>query len=143
MTISEKLSHLKAINIEKWFDDILKDKEPEIINMAQSQMYDSGIMNVRTEKKEKYALSTVRAKRKAPFPKTEFITLKWFGDFHSSLKLLIFRDKFVISSDNLTWANYLETQSRFMSALGLTKKSKSELRDIVQNEIGKRMRNVI
>jgi hypothetical protein len=104
-------------------------------------MYEEGIMNVKTGDKEKYAESTKRAKRKAPFPKTEFITLKWFGTFHKSLKLMIFKDYFVVQSPNNIWGNYLENQARFGSALGLTKESKSDLRDIVRDELIKKIKS--
>jgi len=144
MTITEKLSHLRAINIGTLFDRILKSNEEAILDMNRSQMYDDGVMNVKNPSvKEKYAKSTIQAKRKAPYNKTEFITLKWMGNFHESLKLIIFKDKFVIASDNKVWANYLETQNRFGSALGMTEESKDALREITRDEMIKRIRNVI
>ena len=67
MTITEKLSRLRDISIGKLFDEVLEENEESILDMNRSQMYDEGIMNVKTEQKEKYALSTVRAKKRAPF----------------------------------------------------------------------------
>lgn len=144
MTITEKLSHLRGINIAMLFDDILRDNEEEILGMNRDQMYEEGTMDVNVpNKKEKYSPATIRAKRRAPYNKTEFVTLKWMGDFHGSLKLLIFKDKFVISSDNRIWANYLETNKRFGRALGMTEKSKGKLRDTVRTEMIKKLKDVI
>jgi hypothetical protein len=143
MTLTEKLSRLKALNIMMLFDEVLKENEDELVEMNRSQMYDDGVMDVNNpSKKEKYALSTKLAKRRAPFPKTNFITLKWKGDFHSSLKLIILKDTFIISSNNLTWANFLEPQNRFASALGMTAKNQSELRELSRDELIKKIRNV-
>src|SRR5512133_737819 len=136
MTIADKLSRLQAINIGKLFDDILKENEDEICDLTRDQMYEKGIVNVnKPNERLQYAESTKKAKRKAPFNKTSFITLKWKGDFHKDLKLIIFKDKFVIASDNKIWGNYLETQTRFQSALGLTEKSKSEVREVMRDEM--------
>lgn len=143
MTITEKLSRLRDISIGKLFDEVLDENEESILDMNRSQMYDEGIMNVKTQQKEKYALSTVRAKKRAPFNKTEHITLKWMGNFHRQLKLIIFKDKFLIASDNKIWGNYLEPQTRFGSALGMTEKSKGELREIARDEMIKKLKNVI
>lgn len=141
MTITEKLSHLKDINLGTLFDDALKENEDEICDMNRSQMYEEGIVDVNNPgTKEHYALSTIRAKKKAPFPKTDFITLKWKGDFYESLKLIIFKDKFIISSKNNIWGSFLEPNSRFGSALGMTKKSKGELREIMRDELIRKIR---
>lgn len=140
MTVTDKLSRLKAINIRILLDGILKENEDYICNLNKEQMYEEGVMNVKTGQKEQYAESTKRAKKKAPFPKTEFITLKWKGDFHEGLKLIIFKDFFVVQSPDKIWGNFLEPQARFGSALGLTKDSKSDLRNLVRDEIIKKMR---
>jgi hypothetical protein len=142
MTITDKLSHLTAINFETWFDDILKENEKSICDMARSQMYDKGVMDVNNPGKvERYSPATIKAKRKAPFNKTDFITLKWFGDFHESFRLVIFKEYFVIASNNLIWANFLETKDRFTHALGLTSESKNELKSIAREELIKKLRS--
>jgi hypothetical protein len=142
MTITERLSRLTAISILTLFDEVLKENETLILDLNRDQMYDDGTVNVENPTlREQYALSTIRAKRKAPFPKTDFITLKWFGTFYSQMKLIIFRDTFVIQSDNSIWANFLEPQDRFGKALGLTAKSKDELRDVMKNELIKKIKN--
>jgi hypothetical protein len=135
MTVTDKLSHLRAINLRTLFDTVLRENETTICDLNRDQMYEEGVMNVKTGEKEQYAASTKKAKRKAPFPKTEFITLKWMGTFHESLKLMIYKDTFVVQSPNKIWGNYLEPQARFGSALGLTKESKSDLRDLVRDEL--------
>ena len=140
MTITEKLSHLAAINLRTLFDAILKENENYICELNRDQMYEEGVMNVNTGQREKYAASTIRAKKRAAFPKTDFITLKWTGDFHGGLKILIFKDTFVVQSKNRIWGNYLEPQERFGHALGLTKTSKSELRDLMRDELIKKIK---
>jgi hypothetical protein len=140
--LKDKLSRLTAINIGKLFDQALKENEDTVCNLNRDQMYEEGVLNVNRPQIEKYSPATIRAKRKAPFNKTDFITLKWFGKFHASLKLLIFKEYFVISSDNLIWANFLEPQNRFSSALGLTKESKGKLRDLMRDEIIKKIKDV-
>ena len=93
-------------------------------------------MNVETEKKEKYAASTVRQKKKkARYKRTDFITLKWMGDFYKSLKVLHFRDYFTISSDSTIWARYLEPQERFEKALGLTEDNKGILSNRIRDKL--------
>jgi hypothetical protein len=142
MTIADKLSRLRAISIVTLFDEVLKENEEDILNWNRDQMYEEGVVNVKQPgKKEKYSPATIRAKKKAPFPKTDFVTLKWMGNFHKDLKLIIFKDKFVISSDNRIWGNYLEPNPRFTSALGLTEKSKSELRELSRDEVIKKIKN--
>ena len=143
MTITDKLSRLKALNIRTLFDEVLRENEETILDMNRNQMYDEGVLDVTVPGyKDHYSPATKRNKRSAPFPKTEFITLKWTGDFHKELKLLIFKDTFVIDSLNKTWQNFLSQNHRFMNALGLTKKSKSELREIARDELIKKIRNV-
>jgi len=141
MTITDKLSHLRAINLRTLFDQVLRDNEDYICELNREQMYEEGVMNVKTKQKEQYAESTKRAKRRAPFNKTDFITLRWVGDFYESLKLIIFKDYFIIQSPNKVWGNFLEPQNRFGSALGLTKESKSELRELVRDELIKKIRS--
>ena len=141
MTLTEKLSHLTAINLETLFDEVLKENEDEICNMNKSQMYEEGVMNVKIGGQEHYSPATIKAKKRAPFSKTEFVTLKWMGDFYKSLKLIIFKDKFIIASDNRIWGNFLEPNSRFGSALGMTNESKAELREIARDEMIKKLRS--
>ena len=141
MTITDKLSHLRGINIRTLFDTILRENEDYICNLNRGQMYEQGVMNVNTGQKEKYAPSTIKSKHRAPFPKTDFITLKWKGEFHQTLKLQILKDTFFIMSRHGIWNKYLEPQMRFESALGLTKESKSELRDLVRDELIRKIRN--
>jgi len=143
MTISEKILRLKAINLSILFDNSIKHLEKDILDMNRDQMYEDGIMNVKTEKTERYSPATIRSKKRASFPFTDHVTLKWEGDFHGSLKLLIFAEKIVISSTNLTWANWLETNKRFANALGLTEDNIKKLRDLVRKEFIIQMENLI
>jgi hypothetical protein len=141
MTITDKLSRLRAINLRTLFDTILRENEDYICDLNKDQMYEGGVMNVNTGQKEKYAQSTIKSKHRAPFPKTDFITLKWTGDFHKTLKLQILKDTFFIMSHHGVWNKYIEPQKRFESALGLTKESKAELRDLVRDELIRKIRH--
>jgi hypothetical protein len=144
VTIQEKISRLKAIRIDQLFDQMLKDKEKDILDMNRDQMYEDGVMDVNVPNfQQEYAASTKVAKRRAAYPKTDFVTLKWTGDFHSQLKLYIFKEYFVINSLNEIWGKYLSKNQRFINALGLTEDNKSRLRDMTQQEIVKRIRDVI
>lgn len=133
MTIRDKIKQLQAIDVDAIVDAAIVENEEAILNANRDQMYERGQIDVqKPDYREKYAASTIRQKRKtARFPKTDFITLKWTGEFHDSLKLLIFKDKIVIQSDDLKWANWLE--ERFKNALGLTSDSLSVIRDKVKS----------
>lgn len=141
MTIRDKIKQLQAIDINAITDAAIIENEEDILNANRDQMYERGQIDVqKPDYREKYAASTIRQKRKtARFPKTDFITLKWTGEFHDSLKLLIFKDKIVIQSDDLKWANWLE--ERFKNALGLTADSLSAIRDKVKSSFINIIRN--
>ncbi len=145
MNISKKKQSLKSIDLHKIINDSAKAKEDRIIKMNQDQMWKKGIMDTdNPSQKLKYATSTVRQKKKkATFKKTNFITLRWFGDFYESMRLLFFRDKFIIQSTDLKWANWLEPQDRFGNALGLTDKSMNLLKRIIKPEIIKQLKRAI
>jgi len=100
-------------------------------------MYEKGVVDVqRPTHKEHYAPGTIRQKKKkATYKKTSFVTLKWFGDFYQAMKIVLFSDRFVITSDDLKWSNWLEPNDRFTNALGLTDKSLSKTRDILRDSI--------
>jgi hypothetical protein len=141
MKISDKLSRLKSIDLNGIFDDSLRANEDAILDLNRDQMYEEGTMDVNKPGQTlQYAESTKKAKRKAPFNRTDFITLKWTGKLHKALKLLIFKDKFVISNTDKVYGNYIEPQTRFQSAIGLTEESKSQVRDMVKDNMIKSIR---
>ena len=145
MNISAKIKRLQAVDLHEIVNDAARKREDEIIQLNQDQMYKRGVMDVnKPGKKLKYAARTIRQKkRKATFKKTEFITLRWFGDFYDAMKIIFFKDRFVLTSDDLKWANWLEPQDRFGHALGLTDKSRSFLKTILKPEIITRLKKVI
>jgi hypothetical protein len=130
VSISEKVARLERVDVDNIVDSSLREIEDFILELNQKQLYDEGVINVKQPgKREKYAASTIRAKQKrATYKKTEFITLRWDGDFYESFKLIIFDKVFVIQATDLKWANWLEPNPRFENALGLTEKSRDELR---------------
>ena len=145
MNISTKIKRLQSVDLHQIVNDAAMKTEKQIITLNQDQMYKEGVLDVeRPGKKEKYAASTIRQKkRKAKYKKTEFITLRWFGDFYDAMKIIFFKDRFVLTSDDLKWANWLEPQDRFSHALGLTDKSRSFLKTILKPEIINRLKRVI
>ena len=145
MRISEKIKRLNAVNLHEIVSDAAKKNEERIINLNQDQMWEKGIMDIdKPNSKLQYSKGTIAQKRKkATFKKTEFITLRWFGDFYDAMKIIFFKDRFVIASDDLKWANWLEPQDRFGSALGLTDKSMGILKAILKPDIITRLKRVI
>lgn len=145
MKISEKIKRLRAVDLHLIVNDSARDNEDKIVRLNQDQMFDRGVMNIKKpNKREKYAPSTIRQKkRKATFKKTEFITLRWFGDFYEAMKIIFFKDRFVITSDDLKWSNWLEPQDRFGNALGLTERSRVSLKKILKGPIIRKLRRAI
>ena len=141
MTIDEKIKRLQKIDLNQIMDEIVAENKEQIIKLNKDQMYDEGIMNVKTEKKEHYSPATIKSKKRAAFNKTQFVTLKWTGDFHESLKLLIFKTFYLITSRDLKWSRWLEPNERFANALGLTDESMDKLRKIVKTGFIKKLRN--
>jgi hypothetical protein len=133
VSISAKVAKLERVDVNKIIDDSLREIEKFILELNQKQLYEEGVIDVtKPDKREHYAPATIRQKKKsAIFKKTEFITLRWDGDFYSSFKLIIFDKFFVIQARDLKWANWLEPNPRFENALGLTEGSKNEVRDII------------
>lgn len=143
MVISEKLKQLQSLDINKIFDEALKEIEKFILELNRDQLYEKGEINVNVPgTREHYAKSTIRQKtKKAKFKKTDFVTLRWDGDFYDSFELIIFKEKFVIQAKDLKWGNWLEPNPRFGNALGLTEESKNSLRDKILPVIIKKIHN--
>ncbi|KKN09720.1 hypothetical protein LCGC14_1043720 [marine sediment metagenome] len=145
MRISDKIQRLQSVDLHAIINDAAKEKKDQIIRLNQDQMWKAGVMDVnKPGQKLEYAPSTIKQKkRKATFKKTSFITLRWFGDFYESMKLIFFKDRFEIAADDLKWANWLEPQGRFENALGLTDKSMTKLRKIITAPIIRRLKQAI
>lgn len=139
-----KLKRYQAIDIHLLLNQVIKENEKTILTLNQAQMYDKGVTDIDAPNyKEQYAESTKRQKlKKATYKKIDFVTLRWDGDFYESMKIILFNDNFVITADDLKWANWLEPNTRFGKALGLTDESKSKLRDLVRDSIIRKVRNV-
>ena len=145
MTIDKKIQRLKSVDLHQIINDAARDNEKRIVKMNQDQMFNKGIMNINKPGQSlEYAASTIaQKKKKARFKRTDHITLRWFGDFYESMKLLFFKNSFVIQSDDLKWGNFLEPQDRFSKALGLTKKSMNSLKRILLPDIINKLRQAI
>jgi len=145
MRISDKIKRLESLDLHEIINDAAREKKDDIIKINQEQMWSRGVMDInKPNQKLKYAPSTARQKRKkATFKKTDFITLRWFGEFYESMKLIFFRYKFVIQSDDLKWSRWLEPQDRFTDALGLTKKSMGKLRKLLRPSIISQLKRAI
>ena len=144
VTIQEKISHLKAIHIDRLFDRIIKANKKDLIKMNRDQMYEDGTLDITSGGRQQYAPSTVYAKKRyARFKKTEFITLKDMGDFHNSIDIKISPDEIEFVSNDEKWVKWLSPQDRFKRALGLTDENVAKLRDLVRDEMVKKLRDVI
>jgi hypothetical protein len=143
VSISAKVERLERVDVNKIVDDSLREIEKLILELNQKQLYDEGVIDVKNPgKREKYSKGYIRQKQRyATFKKTEFVTLKYDGDFYNSFKLIIFDKVFVIQATDLKWANWLEPNPRFENALGLTDESKEEVRQIILPVFLKRLKN--
>ena len=137
MRIDKKIQLLQSVDIHTIINDAARDVEDDILKLNKDQMYDQGVMNVnQPNQKLHYAPGTIKQKkRKATFKRTDHITLRWFGDFYDRMKLIFFRNEFVIASTDLKWANWLEPQDRFSQALGLTPVSMKKLQNLLRPKI--------
>ncbi len=135
---------MRFSNINQVINNILGSLEKAILNMNRDQMYEEGVMDINNPSAiVHYAPSTIKnKKRRAAFPRTDHITLKWDNTFHPSLKIDYKEDEFLIYSDNKVWKAYLQPQDRFENALGLTDESLGLLRDWVRSKMIKQFRNV-
>lgn len=130
MVIAEKLKRLENINVNQLIDETLKELEKFILDLNKSQLYEKGEIDVNEpNKREQYSKPYKSFKeRKATYRKTEFVTLRFDGDFYDSFKLIIFDKEFIISATDLKW-NWHEKNPRFTNALGLTDESKDKLKE--------------
>ena len=133
VSITQKYETLQKIDLNSIIDESLKEIESFILDLNRNQLYNEGSIDVTDPgKQEFYAPATIKQKqRTALFKKTDFVTLRWNGDFYDSFKLIIFDKVFVIQATDLKWANWLEPNPRFSNALGLTDESKAQLRDMI------------
>lgn len=145
MDIDSKIKSLESVDIGQIINQAALQKEKQILQLNQDQMYEQGIMNVhKPAQRLDYAPSTIRQKKKkATFKRTDHITLRWFGDFYDRMKLIFFRNRFEIVSKDLKWANWLEPQKRFENALGLTDKSMHQLRILLKPIIIKQLKQSV
>lgn len=140
-SLDKKLIQVRKYkNFPRELNRLIKDNEPEILAMARDQMYEEGIVDVNNPSSIlHYAPSTIKQKKKrAKFKRTDHITLKDQGDFHKKMKLKIEPDQFIITSTDSKWPKFSSGewgQGRFENALGLTKKSIGELRELIANDL--------
>ena len=139
--LDRKLARVRKYkNFPRILNEIIKDNELEILAMNRDQMWEDGIVDVNNPKAIlNYAPSTLKQKRKrAKFKRTDHITLKWSGSFHDKMKLVIKATEFWITSTDAKWSKFSSGawgQGRFENALGLTKKSLSQLRELVRSDL--------
>jgi len=143
MVITDKLKRIEILDINRIINETLKEVETFILELNRDQLYEKGEIDVtKPGLKEHYAEGTIRQKRKkAKFKKTEFVTLRWEGEFYDSFQLIIFKEKFIIQAKDLKWSNWLEPNPRFGNALGLTEESKALLINKIRPIIIQRIRN--
>ena len=146
-SLDKKLAKIKKFkNFPRVLNKIIKDIEPEILALNRDQMWEEGIVDVNNPGAIlNYAPSTIKQKQKrAKFKRTDHITLKWSGSFHDKMKLVIKATEFFITSKDFKWSKFSSGewgQGRFENALGLTKKSLSELRELVKSDLILKFKN--
>lgn len=130
-------------------DDCLVELTEFILSLNQDQLYNRGDIDVNFPTlKEHYSPSTIRQKkRSATFKKTDFVTLRWTGEFYESFVLEIRDEDFLIRSTDPK-ADFLLNDSknfgnRFVNALGLTEESKDQLREKMLPLMIKKLREAI
>lgn len=133
---------LESIKIMPIVDESLRKDEAVIIKMNQDQMYEKGVVNIdRPTDKQRYAARTIKTKKKhARFPKTDFVTLKWDGTFHESLRLDVRSDEVEIISDDPKYESELAPR---YNPLGLTDENWDIVKEDIKDNIIKSIRNVI
>ena len=148
-SLDKKLARIRKYkNFPRVLNRIIKDNELEILSLNRDQMYEEGVVDVNNPRAIlNYAPSTLKQKRKrAKYKRTDHITLKWAGGFHDKMKLLIKPDHFIITSTDEKWSNFSSGAwggGRFENALGLTDKSKSELRQLIKSDLIIQFRDAI
>ena len=145
MDVKSRLKKLRKLSdMSVVLNQILKSLEKDILNLNRDQMYEDGIMDIKNPSAIlHYAPSTIKNKKgRAKYNRVDHITLKWEGDFHKTLKIKYDKDSVLIYSEDGKWKAYLQPQTRFENALGLTDASLSLLRDWITTELIKRFRNV-
>ena len=138
--LDRKLARVRKYkNFPRILNNIIKDNESEILAMNRDQMWEDGIVDVKRNLQWDYQPSTIKQKkRKAKFKRTDHITLKWTGSFHDKMKLIIKPKSFIITSTDEKWTQFSSGnwgEGRFKNALGLTKKSLSQLRELVRSDL--------
>ena len=134
--MKKKLAAIRKFsNMQRVLNRIIKDNTPEILALNRDQMWEEGIVDVNNPSAIlQYAPSTVAAKKKrARYKRTDHITLKWTGDFHKGMFIKQEPDQFTIMSKNVPYPGFMD--GRFGNALGLTEKSKEELRKLIKADL--------
>ena len=140
-SLDKKLARVRKYNnFPAVLNRIIKDNELEILALNRDQMYEDGIVDVNNPSSIlQYAPSTLKQKSKrARYKRVDHITLKWTGSFHNKMKLILKPDEFVITSTDDKWSEFSSGAwggGRFANALGLTAKSKVELRELVKSDL--------
>lgn len=131
----QKRLEAPAVNMQ--INDAIRQVEDLVLQMVKAQMYERGIMDInKPSDRLKYSEAYKKRKAKrATYKKVEFITLRYDGDLYDRMKIIYFKDKVLITTDDLKWANYLEKQERFANAIGLTEENLDKLREMVRNEL--------
>ena len=140
-SLNRKLARVRKYkNIHRVINESIKDNELEILALNRDQMWEEGIVDVNNPQAIlNYAPGTIKQKKKrARYKRTDHITLKWAGSFHDKMKLVIKATEFFITSKDFKWSKFSSGEwggGRFENALGLTGKSKSELRKLIKSDL--------
>jgi len=146
MRVHSTYQQLKRFNdFNAAINRAVKSIEKQILDLNRDQMYEDGVMDINNPSAIlHYAPSTIRQKRKrASYPRTDHITLKWEGDFHKALKIRYGKEEIEIFSDDKNWKEYLQPQDRFQNALGLTDASLDYARELIKDKLLNNIRDAV
>jgi hypothetical protein len=143
VSVSEKVASLERVDVNIIVDDSIREIEKFILELNQKQLYDEGVIDVTDpNKREQYSKGYIsHKKRNATFKKTEFVTLRYDGDFYNSFRLIILKEVIIIDATDRKWRDWLEPNKRFENALGLTEESKQALRETILPVVIRRLRD--
>jgi len=139
-SLNRKLARVRKYkNIHRVINKSIKDNEPEILALNRDQMWEEGIVDVKKNLQWDYQPSTIRYKKRySKYKRTDHITLRNFGDLYDRMVIIVKATYFYITSKDPKW-KYFESgewgEGRFRNALGLTNKSKSELRKLIKSDL--------
>lgn len=131
--VEELIIKLKALPtvVEKVADIAIEENESDIVALNIAQMVVLGVDNEGVQLGE-YAPMSVQIREEEEL-QTDYIDLRFTGDFQESIELNATAEGFEIDATDSKWKNHIER--RFPDALGLTDENEDRLTDVITKYI--------